>query len=349
MNKKCNFRTDLACEALSRTEDCIETLNEVIEKEKIKITKTIVSSSDEEKLFKKQGTYYAIELSDINFHDMKSCMEIEVALMETLEELINENNLQDKKCLVIGLGNINVTPDSLGPYVLDNIVVTRHLFKMDSVSVGYNEVSAISPGVMGTTGIETFDIIASVIKEIEVDYVIVVDALAAASISRVNRTIQITDTGISPGSGVGNKRKEISKETLGLPVLAIGVPTVVDAVTIASDTIEYITKYLNHKVSGKETKANNLSLTEVKIEYDELKEAPQDLKEHLMGQVGTLENEEIKALIENVLSPNGYNMIVTPKEIDADVEDLAKIIAMGINITLHKSMKESYLSHRDLA
>ncbi len=342
MNKKCNFRTDLACEALMRTEDC-ETINEIYEKEKIKITKTVVCENDVEKLGKKRGTYYAIDINETNFHDMKSCKEIEVALMEVLTDLIEQYNLQDKKCLVIGLGNINVTPDSLGPYVLDNIVVTRHLFKMDTVSVGYNEVSALSPGVMGTTGIETFDIIQSVIDKIKVDYVIVVDALAAASISRVNKTIQVTDTGISPGSGVGNKRKELSIDTLGVPVFAVGVPTVVDAVTIASDTIEFITKYLNHKASGETSKANNLSLTDLKIEYEELDEAPQHMKHQLMGEIGVLENEEIKALIENVLSPNGYNMMVTPKEIDADVEDLAKIIAMGINITLHKSMKESYL------
>jgi spore protease len=327
-------------------DNCSDTISEIYEKDKIKIIKTIVSCNDEEKLSKKQGVYYAIELSNTNFHDMKSCQEIEIALMEVLKELIENNNLQNKKCLVIGLGNINVTPDSLGPYVLDNVVVTRHLFKMDSVSTGYNEVSAISPGVMGTTGIETFDIIASVINKIKVDYVIVVDALAAASISRVNKTIQVTDTGISPGSGVGNKRKELSRNTLGLPVFAIGVPTVVDAVTIATDTIEYITKYLNHKTSGNESKANNLSLTEVKIEYDELSDAPKKIKEHFMGKVGALDNNEIKALIENVLSPSGYNMIVTPKEIDADVEDLAKIIAMGINITLHDSMKESYLNNQ---
>ncbi len=343
MNKKCNFRTDLACEALLRNEERLETINEVYEKDKIKITKTIVAQNDEEKLAKKQGIYYAIDLSDTNFHDMKSCMEIEKAIMEVLSELIKRYNLENKKCLVIGLGNINVTPDSLGPYVLDNIVVTRHLFKMDTVNVGYNEVSGISPGVMGTTGIETFDIIKAVIDEIKVDYLIVIDALAAASISRVNKTIQITDTGISPGSGVGNKRKELSFDTLGLPVLAIGVPTVVDAVTIAADTMEYIVKYLNQKIEKKDSPANNLALTDVKIEYEELNDAPKKLKQHFMGQIGTLDEEEVKALIENVLSPNGYNMIVTPKEIDADVEDLAKIIAMGINITLHESMKESYL------
>ena len=345
MNKKINFRTDLACESVLRFKDELSTISETCEKGKIKITKTFVDKKDEEKLSKKPGTYYAIELNDTNFHDMKSCQEIEIAVMEVLTELINNYQLKDKKCLVIGLGNINVTPDSLGPYVLDNIVVTRHLFKMDTVNIGYNEVSGISPGVMGTTGIETFDITKAVVNEIKVDYVIVVDALAAASIARVNKTIQITDTGISPGSGVGNKRKELSIDTLGIPVFAIGVPTVVDAVTIAADSMDYIVKYLNQKVEGVNVPANNLSLQEAKIEYDELNEAPNNVKEHFMGQVGLLEEYQVRDLIETVLSPNGYNMMVTPKEIDADVEDLAKIIAMGINITLHDSMKETYLKN----
>ena len=183
--------------------------------------------------------------------------------------------------------------------------------------------------------------------KIGVDYVIVVDALAAASISRVNKVIQITDTGISPGSGVGNKRKELSINTLGIPVFAIGVPTVVDAVTIAADSIDYIIKYLNQKVECKERAANNLTLSDVKIDYNELKEASSKTKEFLMGQVGMLDDEQVKTLIEDVLSPNGYNMIVTPKEIDADVEDLAKIIAMGINISLHNSMEQAYLGEKE--
>lgn len=340
-----SFRTDLACEATIRCQENIcNTQTQEYAKDKIKVTKTIIDKEDEEKIHKKSGVYYAVDISNTNFHDTKSCMEIEVALMEILSELINEKQLKNKKCLVIGLGNINVTPDSLGPYALDNIVVTRHLFELDTVNVGYSEVSGLSPGVMGSTGIETFDIIQSVIDKIKVDYVIVVDALASASIARVNKTIQITDTGISPGSGVGNKRKELSLDTLGIPVIAIGVPTVVDAVTIACDSIDYIIKYLNHKVEGKESPANNLSLTETKIDYDQVEEAPNEVKRHLMGQIGTLPEHQIKSLIEDVLTPNGYNMIVTPKEIDADVEDLSKIIAMAINITLHDSLKESYLN-----
>lgn len=344
-NKFPNFRTDLACEATIRcSHHLCNTKTEEYDKNKIRVTKTLVDQKEAEVLGKKAGVYYALDLTNTNCHDTKSCKEIEIALMEILTELLEGKGLKNKKCLVIGLGNINVTPDSLGPYVLDNIVVTRHLFELDTVNVGYSEVSGFSPGVMGSTGIETFDIIKSVVDKINVDYVIVVDALASASIARVNKTIQITDTGISPGSGVGNRRKELSIDTLGVPVLAIGVPTVVDAVTITSDSIDYLIKYLNHKAEGKESKANNLSLTETKIDYNELENVPHKVKEHLMGQVGVLEEHQIRSLIEDVLTPNGYNMIVTPKEIDADVEDLSKIIAMGINITLHESFKESYLN-----
>ena len=136
------------------------------------------------------------------------------------------------------------------PLVTENLLVTRHLFRLqpENVQEGYRPVSALAPGVMGLTGIETSDIIQGVIKESKPDFVIAVDALAARAVERVNTTIQFSDTGIHPGSGVGNKRKELSKETLGIPVIAIGVPTVVDAVTIASDTVDYILKHFGREM-----------------------------------------------------------------------------------------------------
>ena len=145
---------------------------------------------------------------------------------------------------------IMLPPDSLGPVVVDNVMVTRHMFLLqpESISEGVRNVSALAPGVMGTTGIETSDIIQSVIDKIKVDYVIAIDALASRSIHRVNKTIQITNTGISPGSGVGNKRKELSKDTLGIPVIAIGIPTVVDIATITYDVIDFVLRYLNYKI-----------------------------------------------------------------------------------------------------
>ncbi len=339
-----SFRTDLAYEASLRHQNSQVTgiYSGVYEGRNLKVIKTKVEASATNAINKKSGNYYTIDLSKANFHDTATCHNIELVLMDVLEEVITDLGMQGKKCLVIGLGNVSVTPDSLGPYVLDNVVVTRHLFKTDSVNEGYSEVSGFSPGVMGNTGIETFDIIKSVVDKIDVDYVIVVDALAAASIARVNRTIQVTDTGISPGSGVGNSRKEISYATLKKPVIAIGVPTVVDAVTIVSDAMDYMTKYLNQKITNSSPLANNLTLKSVALDYDSVKEPSKDTKEQLLGQIGLLNNEEKRVLIEEVLSPNGYNMMVTPKEVDADIEDLAKIIATSIDLALHPSIKKNY-------
>ena len=220
-------------------------------------------------------------------------------------------DLKNKKCLLVGLGNINVTPDSLGPYVMDNVIVTKHLFSMNNISEGFSNDAAMSPGVMGTTGMETFEVIKSVVENIDFDFLIVVDALATNSIERVNKTIQITDTGISPGSGVGNKRKELSKETLGIPVIAIGVPTVVDAVTITSDIIEYIIKHFEEKTNH-----------------------------NMLGEFGRLNDLEKRQLIKEILEPNGIDMMVTPKEVDADIESLAKIIAASIDLALHPTLGE---------
>ena len=167
--------------------------------------------------------------------------------------------------------------------------------------------------------------------------------ISATNPRTINKTIQITDTGISPGSGVGNKRKELSQDTLGIPVIAVGVPTVVDAATITSDTMEYILKYLNHKANNNDVPASKLSIEPMNVDYEKVEEAPNKMKQHLMGQIGLLDEQQIKTLIEDVLTPNGFNMMVTPKEIDADIEDLAKIIAMGIDITLHKSIRDNYL------
>ena len=164
--------------------------------------------------------------------------------------------------------------------------------------------SVLSPGVMGTTGIETSDIIKAILDKINLDYIIVVDALKASEITRVNKTIQITNSGISPGSGVGNIRKELSKEILGIPVIALGVPTVVDAVTITSNTIEYLLNY----------DGTNKSL----------------------GNFGKLTINEKKELIDLVLTPMGLNMIVSPKEVDIDIENLSEIISGAIDHAVHE-------------
>lgn len=274
------------------------------------------------KINKKKGLYYTLDLTDHNYHNYQESERIEDAVSQILKELIAKHNLTKKKCLVIGLGNDNVTPDALGPYALDHIIVTRHLFVENHINGNYSEVSGITPGVMGNTGIETFDIIKSIINTVELDYLIVVDALASSSITRINNTIQITDTGISPGSGVGNKRKELSFETLGLPVIAIGVPTVVDYATITVEVINLVLNYLNKKTNN--SKTNNYQQKEI--------------EEFFLGKVGKLTNEEKNELIKQAIMNNGYNLMVTPKDVDMEIEDLSKIIAMSINKTLHSQV-----------
>lgn len=255
---------------------------------------------------------------------------------------INEN----ASCLIVGLGNWNVTPDALGPQVCENLLITRHLYQLqpESVEEGYRPVSAISPGVMGLTGIETSDIIHGIVEKTKPDFVIAIDALASRSIERVNSTIQISDTGIHPGSGVGNKRKEISKETLGIPVIAIGIPTVVDAVSITSDTIDYILKHFGKEM--KEGGRPSRALAPAGMTFGEKKKlTDEDLPEEhhrktFLGMIGTLPEEEKRKLIYEVLSPLGHNLMVTPKEVDVFIEDMSNLIANGLNAALHQKVNQ---------
>ena len=215
--------------------------------------------------------------------------------------------------LVIGLGNWNVSPDSLGPKVVSKLMVTRHLLQYvpEEVEHGVRPVCAISPGVLGITGIETGEIIRGIVDRLRPDCIIAIDALASRKLDRVNTTIQIADTGVSPGSGVGNKRMDISRETLGVPVIAIGVPTVVDAATIANDTIDKVIDAFIHK-SGEE-----------KQFYTMLK---------------NIDRDEKYQMIQEVLDPYTGNLVVTPKETDEVVERIAKVIANGLNISLHQGI-----------
>lgn len=297
------FRTDLAY-------DEVEYKNLISSKWTtggIRIHKLDVDEELSKKINKKVGVYYTIDLSENNIHDYQKSEIVEKEIGNVIKEMLLEKDLVNKKCLVVGLGNINVTPDSLGPFCLDNIIVTRHLFKEQIANSKYSEVCGISPGVMGSTGIETFDIIKSIVDDVDVDFCIVVDALCSSSIDRVNRTVQITNTGISPGSGVGNRRKEISLETLGIPVIAVGIPTVVDFVTITSDVMDKVVDYLASKGENKDY--------------------------NYFGDIGKLSEDDKKHLISEVIENN--NMIVTPKDIDIEVEDLSKIIAMSINRAVH--------------
>ncbi|MFS8579344.1 MAG: GPR endopeptidase, partial [Novibacillus thermophilus] len=199
---------------------------------------TVEDDQGGEELGKQPGTYLTLEAPGLRSKDSNLQNRVAAKFAEQFERYLKLIHIDDSaKILIIGLGNQRVTADALGPSVVNNLLVTRHLFELmpDQVEDGYRPVSAVSPGVLGTTGIETSEIVFGIVERTHPDVVIAIDSLASRALQRVNTTIQIADTGIHPGSGIGNKRKALTKETLGVPVIAIGVPTVVDAATIAHD------------------------------------------------------------------------------------------------------------------
>lgn len=333
---KYNIRTDLIIENIDNT-----TSKEKIEKEthdNITITTIKVDNNLSSTINRKPGTYITIEFDDItNFEDREKvgeCLEVK------LKKMIDISNIEESdECLIIGLGNRKSTPDSLGPKTIEKVMVTRHLFELNTdIKDGIRKVSALSPGVMANTGIETYDIITSLIEKIKPKFLIVIDALASSSIDRINKTIQITDTGINPGSGIGNHRKEISQDTLNIPVIAVGIPTVVDSATIVSDTITYIFKHLSYIKNN--YYENKLVFTRNNKYIDKLKDSDlsKEEKKQLSGIIGSLSEEEKKGLINEVLNSINYNLIVTPKEIDFLIDKLSEVLAGSINNSLHKSV-----------
>ena len=332
---KYQVRTDLAIEASENEEIKSETkiYND------IKVTKTKLNKNIAKKINKQEGTYFTIEFKDVT--DTQNRKNVISVLEKVIKEFLKILNIKENdKCLIVGLGNKKSTPDSLGPLSIESILVTRHLFLYDSPEEGFRNISAITPGVTGETGIETSDIIEATVKSINPDFLIVIDALASRSIERINKTIQLSDTGIHPGSGIGNKRKEISNKSLGIPVIAIGVPTVVDAATIVNDTIQYIHKhYAFHKNFSKNPMNNLIVSSQINYLKENIK-VTEDDKKNLLGIIGSLSEEETKQLLNEVLTPIGYNLMVTTKEIDFLIENLSQVIASGINQALHQNIKE---------
>lgn len=364
---KYSVRTDLAIEAkemvwtekTNEEEENLSSVAGVIVKEReekdCKITMVEITAQGEKEIGKKKGRYLTLDVYGIRQKDSELQQTVQEVFAKEFTHFMQQIGIgKDDSCLVVGLGNWNVTPDALGPHVCENILVTKHLFKLqpESVEKGFRPVSAIAPGVMGTTGIETSDIIFGVIEKTKPDFVIAVDALASRSIERVNATIQISDTGIHPGSGVGNKRKELSEETLGIPVIAVGVPTVVDAVSITSDTIDFILKHFGKEL--KEGDRPSRSLVPAKLSFGERRKLTEDdlpeeqQRKTFLGMLGTLSDEEKRELIYEVLSPIGHNLMVTPKEVDVFIEDTANLIANGLNDALHSTIDQEnagYYTH----
>ena len=305
-----NFRTDLASERrdiyqkannleqIDGIEATKEDIDENIKVERVKIT----NENGEKAIGKPMGDYITIDILKLKIAQEEELEKAGEILANELKTVVAKHIDSQGEILVVGLGNSYVTPDSLGPKVTNEIEVTRHLINYlpQYVEEGTRMVSAIAPGVLGTTGIETAEILKGIVDNIHPKLVIVIDALASRSIERISSTVQLSDTGIVPGAGVGNTRNEISQKTLGIPVVAIGIPTVVETAVLVNDCLDlFITKL------QEEAKSNDY-LNQLKQEdnYEEIKEA---------------------------LVPKDYNLIVTPKEIDDLIENMTQVVATGIN------------------
>lgn len=307
-----NFRTDLADERRNIFRKANNLKNEIsgletIEEQKnehVKVTTVkIINEEGAKALSKPIGEYITIDIDDLRYADNDEIQKASEVLTEKLKAILEKNVQKQDDILVVGLGNEYVTPDALGPKVIAQLDVTRHLFKYlpEYVDENTRPVSGIAPGVLGTTGIETAEILKGIVDNIKPKLLIVIDALASQSIKRISSTIQIADTGIVPGAGVGNTRKELSKETLGVPVIAIGIPTVVSLENIEGETIDKFIEKLQENAQSSEY------LNELKVSGD-----------YSFGQPS-----------------NEYeNMIVTPKEIDQLIENMKDVIARGINFAL---------------
>ncbi len=321
---KYNIRSDLIIE-----NKCDDFLKDNYKENGIEVS--YVSLKEKNFLNKEKGDYITISFNDIT--DKTNYENVLKVLIKELKRILKLTKIKKSdKVLIIGLGNNKSTPDSLGYEVLKNIVVTRHLYLLDEV-LEYRNVSILEPNVFGNTGIESKDIILGVIKETNPDFLIVVDSLASLGVERIQKTIQITNTGISPGSGIDNKRMEISKNTINIPVIAIGVPTVVSSIVIVNDTLKFLMKKISyHKNNYQKDKfipSSNINYLNEEKDLNEFE------KKELLGLIGTLDETTLKDLIFETLNPIGYNLIVTTKEIDFVIEKLGNLISSAIN-TINK-------------
>lgn len=328
--KKYAIRTDLAVESLE--EDDLGNLVKY-EENGISVSSLVVDKTLGKKINKKEGDYTTIEFLDITDFDNRE--KVGKVFQKELKKILFKKNITDNmSALVIGLGNEKSAPDSLGPKVVKEILVTRHLFELNvKVNKNIRIVSSFAPGVMGVTGIETSNIIKSLVDTVKPDFLIVIDALASSSIDRLNKTIQITTAGISPGSGVSNKRKEISEEIYHIPVIAIGIPTVVDAPTIISDSINSLFKYFSYLKDN--LAKSKLSLKKKIGNKDNLSN---EEKKELLGILGTLSDKDKKSLLKEILISDELDLIVTPKEIDFLIDKMSSLISSTLNNTLHKDV-----------
>ena len=291
------IRTDLALETTERFAEenaeirGVEVHEEYDEEKDVRTTVVkIVTENGAKSMGRPQGTYITIEAPELSTPDADYHREISEEISTHLRKLIDLK--KEKSVLVVGLGNAAITADALGPQVVDNLLMTRHIIKEYGLRGIKHEkmhrISGIAPGVMAQTGMETAEIVQGIVSETKPDVVVAIDALAARSVRRLSRTIQITDTGIHPGSGVGNHRNGLTEENLQVKVIGIGVPTVVDAATIVHDSMAHL--------------------------------------------LDALEETEQKEFLDEMIAPNLYSMFVTPKDVDETIKYLSFMISEGLNI-----------------
>lgn len=291
------IRTDLALETTERFAEenaeirGVEVHEEYDEEKDVRTTVVkIVTENGAKSMGRPQGTYITIEAPELSTPDEDYHREISEEISTHLRKLIDLK--KEKSVLVVGLGNAAITADALGPQVVDNLLMTRHIIKEYGLRgikhKKMHRISGIAPGVMAQTGMETAEIVQGIVSETKPDVVVAIDALAARSVRRLSRTIQITDTGIHPGSGVGNHRDGLTEENLQVKVIGIGVPTVVDAATIVHDSMAHL--------------------------------------------LDTLEETEQKEFLDEMIAPNLYSMFVTPKDVDETIKYLSFTISEGLNI-----------------
>lgn len=308
-----DFRTDMAVERrdlyrkANKIEDEIDGIEcEEEEIEDIKITRvSVTNETGETALQKPIGNYITIDVKKINNIETEKEDKIVEVIAKELAKVVDQHIQKNEEIMIVGLGNLYSTPDSLGSRVVNEVEITRHikLYLPQYIDENTRAISAISPGVLGTTGIESAEIIRGIVDKVKPKMIIAIDSLCSKSVSRINKSIQISDTGIVPGGGVGNARDELSEKTLGIPVVALGVPTVVEMASITNDCLDLFIEDLQKKAESNDV-------------------------------LNKLKDEDNYERIKTALIPNDYNFIVTPKEIDELIDSMKDIISRGINEAL---------------
>lgn len=323
MVDKFNIHTDLAVENKERFQgndteiSGVKVYEKYDERYGVKLTKVeIVSPKGANIMGKPMGKYVTIEAIEFDYkdYDLDRKKQLGKVLARELFYMLpvkKKDEIKELSVLVVGLGNKDVTPDALGPYVIANLEVTRHIFMLKNNHGRSKGISAMIPGVMAQSGMESAEMVEGIAKQIKPDVVICVDALAAGSTKRLSSTIQLADTGINPGAGIGNHRKGIDKENLGVPVIAIGIPTVIHAATIVSDTMDEIIKVLSELPDMKGNGG-----------FEVLK---------------SFNDTEKHKLVRELLEPRVADMFVTPKDIDESIRFMSETVAYGINLVFSLS------------